>query len=112
MRIVFVNDTMMSHPIHLHGMWSDLEAEKEKASQQPKEPIPALTDADRAAAFPPNLDGHAVHDKTINYMVLFDQVEWRGTDGGGGANWENTSWGRPHVGPQAVRNGRFRPGRR
>jgi CopA family copper-resistance protein len=26
-RIVLVNDTMMTHPIHLHGMWSDLEAE-------------------------------------------------------------------------------------
>jgi CopA family copper-resistance protein len=25
MRIVLVNDTMMEHPIHLHGMWSDLE---------------------------------------------------------------------------------------
>jgi CopA family copper-resistance protein len=24
-RITLVNDTMMSHPIHLHGMWSDLE---------------------------------------------------------------------------------------
>jgi CopA family copper-resistance protein len=24
-RVVLVNDTMMSHPIHLHGMWSDLE---------------------------------------------------------------------------------------
>lgn len=24
-RIVLVNDTMMSHPIHLHGLWSDLE---------------------------------------------------------------------------------------
>jgi CopA family copper-resistance protein len=27
MRIVLVNDTMMQHPIHLHGMWSDLEDE-------------------------------------------------------------------------------------
>ena len=27
MRIVLVNDTMMTHPIHLHGMWSDLEDE-------------------------------------------------------------------------------------
>ncbi|MFQ1626901.1 copper resistance system multicopper oxidase [Lysobacter zhanggongensis] len=27
MRIVLVNDTMMTHPIHLHGMWSDLEGE-------------------------------------------------------------------------------------
>lgn len=25
LRITFVNDTMMSHPMHLHGMWSDLE---------------------------------------------------------------------------------------
>ena len=25
MRIVLVNDTMMAHPIHLHGMWSDIE---------------------------------------------------------------------------------------
>ncbi|MBA8886886.1 CopA family copper-resistance protein [Dokdonella fugitiva] len=25
-RIVLVNDTMMAHPIHLHGMWSELES--------------------------------------------------------------------------------------
>jgi FtsP/CotA-like multicopper oxidase with cupredoxin domain len=25
LRILLVNDTMMTHPIHLHGMWSDLE---------------------------------------------------------------------------------------
>jgi CopA family copper-resistance protein len=25
LRIVLVNDTMMNHPIHLHGMWSELE---------------------------------------------------------------------------------------
>jgi CopA family copper-resistance protein len=28
LRVVLVNDTMMSHPIHLHGMWSDLENEE------------------------------------------------------------------------------------
>jgi FtsP/CotA-like multicopper oxidase with cupredoxin domain len=27
LRLVLVNDTMMEHPIHLHGMWSDLEDE-------------------------------------------------------------------------------------
>jgi CopA family copper-resistance protein len=27
-RFVLVNDTMMDHPIHLHGMWSDLEDEE------------------------------------------------------------------------------------
>ena len=25
-RVVLVNDTMMAHPIHLHGMWSELES--------------------------------------------------------------------------------------
>ncbi|MPT47517.1 MAG: copper resistance system multicopper oxidase [Sphingobium sp.] len=27
LRVVLVNDTMMHHPVHLHGMWSDLENE-------------------------------------------------------------------------------------
>ena len=25
LRITLVNDTMMTHPIHLHGLWSELE---------------------------------------------------------------------------------------
>jgi CopA family copper-resistance protein len=28
LQIVLVNDTMMTHPIHLHGMWSDIETER------------------------------------------------------------------------------------
>ena len=27
-RVTLINDTMMTHPIHLHGMWSDIENEK------------------------------------------------------------------------------------
>lgn len=64
---------------------------KDQAGEQPKQPIPPLTDADRAAAFPPALDGHAVHDRQIHSFVLFDQLEWQGGDSGG-ANVENTSW--------------------
>ena len=30
LRIVLVNDGMMTHPIHLHGMWSDLEDDQGK----------------------------------------------------------------------------------
>jgi CopA family copper-resistance protein len=26
LRVIFVNDTMMTHPMHLHGMWCDLES--------------------------------------------------------------------------------------
>lgn len=29
-RITLINDTMMNHPIHLHGMWSDIESEDGK----------------------------------------------------------------------------------
>ena len=29
-RIMLVNDTMMDHPIHLHGMWSELENERRR----------------------------------------------------------------------------------
>ena len=28
LRVVLVNDSMMNHPIHLHGMWGELESEK------------------------------------------------------------------------------------
>jgi CopA family copper-resistance protein len=31
-RLVLVNDSMMSHPIHLHGMWSDLEDDEGRFS--------------------------------------------------------------------------------
>ena len=30
LRVVLVNDTMMEHPIHLHGMWSDVEDEAQE----------------------------------------------------------------------------------
>ena len=57
----------------------------------PKEPIPPVTDADRKAAFPAGMEGHAVHDRKFNYYVLFDQLEWQGM-GNGGVTFENTSW--------------------
>lgn len=59
--------------------------------QEPKEPIPPVTDADRAAAFPPDLAGHAVHDHAIVAMFLFDQLEWQGTDDNV-ANVDYRSW--------------------
>jgi copper resistance protein B len=69
----------------------DHSAHMAQAAQVPKEPIPPITDADRAAAFPAGLDGHEVHDQAINFMVLFDQLEWRGRSNGG-LSWENTTW--------------------
>ena len=69
----------------------DHSAHQAKPSDKPKEPIPPITDADRAAAFPADMEGHAVHDRELRYFVLFDQLEWQGT-GAGGANLDNRSW--------------------
>jgi FtsP/CotA-like multicopper oxidase with cupredoxin domain len=53
LRVVLVNDSMMTHPIHLHGMWSELEAEdgsflvrKHTVSVQPAQRLSYLVTAD------------------------------------------------------------------
>ena len=53
--------------------------------------IPPLTDADRKAAFP-DVEGHAVHDRVLNYFVLFDQLEWQSNAGGTGVNVDTRGW--------------------
>ncbi|WP_243039763.1 copper resistance system multicopper oxidase [Dyella sedimenti] len=52
-RITLVNDTMMTHPIHLHGMWSELEtpeggflARKHTVSVQPAQQLSYRVSAD------------------------------------------------------------------
>lgn len=62
------------------------------APTEPHEPIPALTEADRAAAFPPLHGGHTVHDNTIQSFMLLDRFEaWRAAPGTG-LLWEGTGW--------------------
>ena len=53
LRITLINDTMMTHPIHLHGMWSEVEApdgafqvRKHTVSVQPAQQINYLVSAD------------------------------------------------------------------
>lgn len=53
LRITFVNDTMMNHPMHLHGMWSELETgdgqripRKHTVIVQPGSKISCLVTAD------------------------------------------------------------------
>lgn len=57
----------------------------------PRTPVPALTDADRVAAFPPGLHGHATHDRRIHAYALVDRLEWQDADGGALA-WEGVAW--------------------
>ena len=53
LRITLVNDTMMNHPMHLHGLWSELEtgdprhlAKKHTVVVQPGSKISYLVTAD------------------------------------------------------------------
>ncbi len=53
LRVVLVNDTMMTHPMHLHGMWSELEnpdgsfqVRKHTISVQPAQRVSFLVTAD------------------------------------------------------------------
>ncbi len=75
-RITLVNDTMMNHPIHLHGMWSDLETgdpkyipRKHTVVAQPGAKISYLVTADARG-------GWAYHCHLLYHMLgMFRKVE-------------------------------------
>lgn len=55
-------------------------------------PVPPVTDEDRKAAFPDDLQGHAVHDTGVHFLVLLDQLEMQVTGDGAGALWDTKAW--------------------
>lgn len=61
------------------------------APTEPREAIPTLTPADRAAAVPPS-GGHTVHDNSIQTFVLLDRLEVWNSDPGTGLAWEGQAW--------------------
>lgn len=61
------------------------------SSALPRTPVPALTDADRAAARPPPHD-HPVHDDGIFSYVLIDRLEGWSADPGIGVAWGVQGW--------------------
>ncbi len=75
-RITLVNDTMMNHPMHLHGMWSDLETgdadhipRKHTVVAQPGAKISYLVTADARG-------GWAYHCHLLYHMLgMFRKVE-------------------------------------
>lgn len=76
----------MDHAAMGHAASGDLPPDA-----SPRTPIPALTDADRAAAFPPALHGHEVHDRRVHAYWLMDRLEWQDTDEGS-LGWEGVGW--------------------
>ena len=69
--------------------------EDHSAHQSPATPlppfVPPVTDADRQAAFP-DVQGHTVHDMSVNYFVLFDQLEWQTGSGSNAFSWDTKGW--------------------
>lgn len=61
------------------------------APTESRTPIPALTDADRAAVFASH-GGHQVHDSAINSYFLADKLEWQNADDGSALAWDLSGW--------------------
>jgi copper resistance protein B len=73
----------MDHAAMGHAMPRD--------SDSPRTPIPALTDADRAAATPPS-EAHPMHDDALQSLVMFNRLEGFDAGAGAGLAWEARAW--------------------
>ena len=58
---------------------------------EPTTPVPPITAADRAVAFP-DVESHALRDNTVFAFLLFDQLEWQGGESTDGVNWDAKGW--------------------
>lgn len=58
---------------------------------EPRVPVPAPTDADRAAAFPDAAD-HTVHDNAVHSYMLLNRLEAWNAARGTGLEWEGQGW--------------------
>ncbi|MFE0499397.1 copper resistance protein B [Lysobacter soli] len=82
----------MGHAAHQQGAVDHAAMGHGTPSQAaPVEPIPTLTDADRAAAFPDLAHGMQ-HAPERNSFVIFDRLEAVDLDHGRGEAWEAQAW--------------------
>jgi CopA family copper-resistance protein len=70
LRLILVNDTMMEHPIHLHGMWMELE--NGAGAYQPRKHTVSVKPAERlTVAITPDVPGPwALHCHLLLHMEL------------------------------------------
>jgi len=62
-----------------------------RAADEPSTPIPPVTDADLAAAFP-DVDPHPMAEDALNSFLLLDQLEGVDTPTGAGLSWDAMAW--------------------
>ena len=80
----------MDHAAMGHGT-ADADSTDLPPDAAPLEPIPQVTDTDRAAAFP-DVAGHAVHDTSVHWFALVDRLETWDEDEGTPIAWEGSGW--------------------
>jgi|SRR5579884_1610250 len=82
LRVIFVNDTMMEHPIHLHGMWMELDngngeynPRKFTINVKPGERLSFIMTADAPGAWPfhCHLAYHMASGMMLDVMVSDDE---------------------------------------
>ncbi|MCQ4314875.1 copper resistance protein B [Stutzerimonas zhaodongensis] len=61
------------------------------AEQHSRTPIPAITPADRAAAFP-DLPAHDMHQGGSHFMFVADELEWQDANDGSTLAWNLNGW--------------------
>ena len=88
----------MDHAAMGHGMVAE-----------PKTPLPAITDADRAAAFPALTTSHAHHSQWFS-KVLVDELETWEADDGRALRWGAQAWVGSDLGRVWLRGGGGRVG--
>ncbi len=82
----------MQHATQAPSAAHDHAAMEHAAQEQPRTPIPMLTDADRAAAFPALESHDMAHGSSLNSFVLLDRLEAWDADHGSGQAWEAQAW--------------------
>lgn len=77
------------HAVHVHSSM------QEPATQAPQRrtgsPVPVLTEADRAAAFP-TLPPHRMHQSGTHFLVAVDELEWQDARDGNALAWDMNGW--------------------
>jgi copper resistance protein B len=80
----------MDHSKMDHSKMGEMKGMRQ-VPKEPITPIPVLTDADRAAALPPD-HRHMVHADIMQRYVLFNRLEAWDADPGMGMAWEGQAW--------------------
>ena len=102
----------MDHSTMDHSTMDHAAMDHGTAPSAPREPIPEVTDADRAAAFPPINHGAMEHAPNVHSLLLINRLEhWDGQHGTG-QTWEASGWIGDNINRLWLRSEGERSGRR